>query len=59
MYQTKKNLKHRKEDFSINKELLINYLYFLLDKIDPAYINEVSRSINKMISKIENGDYYE
>ena len=59
MYQTKKNLKHRKEDFSINKELLINYLYFLLDKIDPVYINEVSRSINKMISKIENGDYYE
>lgn len=35
-----------------NKEL-INYLHYLLDKIDPLYYNEVNKSIKKLIKKLE------
>lgn len=35
-----------------NKEL-INYLYYLLDKIDPVYYDEVNKSIRKLIKKLE------
>ena len=52
MNQTNYILNNRKE-ILITKEELINYLYFLLDKIDPAYLNEISISINRFIQKLE------
>ena len=36
----------------MSKEEIINFLYYLWDKIDPAYIKEVNISITKFIDKI-------
>jgi len=53
------NLKfYRKDnDVIISKKYLINYLYFLLDKIDPVYLKEISNSINRFIDNINKGGY--
>lgn len=53
MNQTNYSLKDRKE-IKISKEMLINYLYFLLDKIDPVYLDEITISINRFIQRLEN-----
>ena len=52
MHQTNFSLKNKKTVL-INKEVLINYLYFLLDKIDPVYLDEITSSINKFINKLD------
>lgn len=36
----------------MNKEEFINFLYYLLDKIDAVYYEEVSRSIERFIARI-------
>ena len=36
----------------MNKEEFINFLYYLLDKIDTVYYEEVSHSIEKFITRI-------
>ena len=59
MNQTNKNLFNRKDVFSIDKVELINFLYFLWDKIDPAFMSEVNRSISNMIDRIKGVDDYE
>ena len=60
MNQTKNKIFYgRKEHSYMEKEEIINFLYFLWDKIDPSYLNEVSSSIKKMISKLESYDDYE
>lgn len=35
------------------KEEIINYLYYLLDKIDPVYYDEVKKSINRVIIELD------
>lgn len=52
MHQTNFSLKNKKTVL-INKEVLINYLYFLLDKIDLVYLDEITSSINKFINKLD------
>ena len=37
----------------MNKEELINFLYYLLDKIDVAYYDEVKIRIERIIKKIK------
>lgn len=39
----------------INKNEIINYLYYLEDKIDEVYKHEVSASIDKFIKRIKEG----
>ena len=36
----------------MNKEELINFLYYLLDKIDPVYLKEVEISIKNFINNL-------
>ena len=36
----------------MNKEEIINFIYYLCDKIDPIYLDEVSVSIKRFIEKI-------
>lgn len=36
----------------MNKDEFINFLYYLLDKIDTAYYNEVSRNIERFVARI-------
>ena len=38
----------------MDKEVLINLLYYLWDKIDPAFMNEVNKVMKKYIEIIEN-----
>lgn len=60
MNQTKSKIFYdRKEHSYMEKEEIINFLYFLWDKIDPNYLNEVNSSIKKMISKLEGCDDFE
>ena len=33
----------------MNKEYIINFIYYLWDKIDPVYLNEVNKNIIKFI----------
>lgn len=37
----------------MNKEELINYMYYLLDKIDEAYYREVKISVERFISNVD------
>lgn len=52
MNQTNYKLENRKE-ILITKDELINYLYFLLDKIDQAYLKEITININRFIERLE------
>ena len=51
MYETNKKF-NRKDCCYVVKEYLINYLYFLLDKVDPAFYNEASKSVERFISNL-------
>ena len=37
----------------MNKEDIINFLYYLLDKIDKVYLKEVEKSIKRFINDLE------
>lgn len=37
----------------MNKDELIRYMYYLLDKIDEAYYREVKISVERFISNID------
>lgn len=37
----------------MNKQDIINFLYYLLDKIDIVYLKEVERSIQNFINDLE------
>jgi len=37
----------------MNKEELVRYMYYLLDKIDEAYYREVKISIERFINNID------
>lgn len=37
----------------MSKEDIINFLYYLLDKIDKVYLKEVEKSIKKFINDLE------
>ena len=41
------------------KVILVNYLYYLEDKIDDVYKNEVDKSIYKLIVELTEVDYNE
>lgn len=43
----------------IDKDELINYLYYLEDKVDKVYKIEVTKSINRYINKIMEVNEYE
>lgn len=32
---------------------IINYIYFIVDKVDPAYEREIIKSANKFIEKLK------
>jgi hypothetical protein len=51
MVNQTKNFNHYME--VVTNTEIINYLYFLLDKVDPAYFDEISKSIFRFISKLE------
>lgn len=36
----------------MTKDDIIKFLYYLLDKIDPIFINEVDKSIKNLINKL-------
>lgn len=36
----------------MSKQEIINFIYYLLDKIDPVYLKEVEKSVNNFINKI-------
>ena len=36
----------------MTKDDIIKFLYYLLDKIDPIFINEVDKSIKNFINKL-------
>ena len=36
----------------MNKQEIINFLYYLLDKIDPVYFKEVEKSIDRFINDL-------
>lgn len=38
----------------MDKEELIRYMYYLLDKIDEAYYREVKISVERFIDNIDN-----
>lgn len=60
MNQTKNKLFYERKERSCMKiEEIINFLYFLWDKIDPIYLSEVNSSIKMIISKLESCDYCE
>ena len=60
MNQTKNKLTYKRKERSYMKiEEIINFLYYLWDKIDPIYLNEVNSCIKKIISKLESCDYCE
>ena len=46
-------------DKYIDKKYLINYLYYLWDKIDPVYEKEVDKSISRMINELRGDKQYE
>lgn len=37
----------------MDKPEIINFLYYLLDKIDEVYLSEVTRSIKRFINRLE------
>lgn len=37
----------------MNKEQIINFLYYLLDKIDVVYLKEVKKSIERFIDDLD------
>lgn len=37
----------------MDKQEIINFLYYLLDKIDDVYLSEVNRSIKRFINRLE------
>ena len=37
----------------MTKEEIINFLYYLLDKIDVVYLKEVGKSIDRFISDLD------
>ena len=51
MYQTNKKDSIRKVVISMSKEQFLNYLYFILDKVDTNFYDEVNNSINNFIIK--------
>ena len=51
MYQTNKSNIIRKVVISMSKEQFIDFLYFILDKVDPNFYDEVNNSINNFIIK--------
>lgn len=42
-------MKMNKQEF---EEYLKNYMYYILDKLDPVYYNEVKHSLKKFIENI-------
>ena len=36
----------------MTKKEIINFLYYLLDKIDPVYLKEVEKSIDRFINDL-------
>ncbi len=48
------NSSTKQKTFTIDKDELINYLYYLEDKIDYVYFKEVNHSINKFVETIQN-----
>lgn len=40
----------------MNKDNIINYLYYLLDKVHPAYYKEVKKSIYRIIKELDKYD---
>lgn len=37
----------------INIEEIINFIFYLEDKVDPVYSKEVRRSINNFVTKLK------
>lgn len=46
-------------NYSINKEYLINYLYYIEDKVDKVYKDEINKSVNNFINNIKEDKMYE
>ena len=42
---------------TVDKEYIINYLYYLLDKIDNVYYQEVNTSIKRFILKLQTNTF--
>ena len=55
----KENLYRLELDESVDTKYLVNYLYYLNNKIDPVYRNEIDKSIYKVINKLGGDDNYE
>ena len=55
----KVNLYRLELDKSVDTKYLVNYLYYLNDKIDPIYRNEVNKSIYRVINKLGGDNSYE
>lgn len=54
-----KCLYSNKNNYSINKDFLINYLYYIEDKVDIVYKDEINKSVNKFINNIKENKMYE
>ena len=44
---------------SMDTKYLVNYLYYLNDKIDPVYRNEIDKSIYRIIRNLKGDNEYE
>lgn len=48
-----------RNNYSINKEYLTNYLYYIEDKVDKVYKDEITKSVNNFINNIKEDKMYE
>ena len=55
----KKDLYKLELDKSVDSKYLINYLYYINDKIDPIYRDEIDKSIYRIIDRLGGDDIYE
>ena len=55
----KKNLYRLELNKSVDTKYLVNYLYYLNDKIDPAFRKEIDKSIYRIINKLGGDNTYE
>lgn len=40
-------------NLKLNTEEIINFIFYLEDKVDPVYSKEVSKSVNNFITKLK------
>ncbi len=55
----KKELYRLEINKSVDTKYIVNYLYYLNDKIDPVYRAEIDKSIFSMINKLGGDEDYE